>query len=349
VNPDDRAVVIGIGRYGYAADPQGWIDDLKGPDNDAADVAKWLRRGDGGGLPHDNVNVVRSADLPDPFPDDDSIGPAQQAVQKALNDVAKLPADALEGQYAGRRLYLYVSGHGVSQQADQAAILTAEAQYDLPLNVLITSWLEWFYTAARFKEFVLWVDTCATRVTGAYLQPCARKYEKGAAAADGKRFAAFAAGFDEEAVENEMPDGRWHGTFTYALLQGLDGAAGATVTSDNLRDYLRNNMSSFMREDQRVRPIAQEPKFPLSDPMTFATYLEKSKFPITLRFPQSCVGKRATVGTNASSPVLEEEVLQTEEWTPELAPGVYVVFVTDAGITQPFVVTGEGSDAVTVS
>ena len=34
-------------------------------------------------------------------------------------------------------------------------------------------------------------------------------------------FGAYAAPVGLVAVENEMPDGQWHGAFTYALLEGL--------------------------------------------------------------------------------------------------------------------------------
>jgi uncharacterized caspase-like protein len=343
----DRAVVIGIRRYGYAADPAGWINDLNGPDNDAADVAEWLRRADGGGLPDDNVTVVRSADLPDPFPDENSIGPAQAAVEKALAAVSELPVDAYEGQYSGRRLYLYVSGHGVAQQPDQAAVLTADAKFRRPLNVLVTSWFDWFYTAARFQEFVLWADCCATRVS-ATPKACDLVTEKSPNLGKGRRFVAFAAALDEKAVENQL-DGKWHGVFTYTLLQGLNGAAGATVTSDNLHDYLHNNVAAYMRDDQRARGVAQEPTFGVTDAMTFATYPEKSKFQVMLRFPQSCVGKRAAIGVNASSPMLVETVLQGPNWAPELEAGIYVVFVPDLQLVQPFTVSGEGPNVVAVS
>ena len=128
--------MIGIRRY-WDATPDGssWVTNLNGPDNDA-----------------------------DPFPDEDSAGPQQRAVERAFDNVAELDPTAFEGQYAGRRLYVYVSGHGYARQRDEAALVTADAKRARPLNVLITSWMDWLWDAARFKEYVLWVDTCATRV-----------------------------------------------------------------------------------------------------------------------------------------------------------------------------------------
>ena len=62
--PHDHAVVIGIRRYVDTA--AGWVSELRGSDNDAAAVAAWLRDSNGGGLAHDNVRVLCSADAPDP-------------------------------------------------------------------------------------------------------------------------------------------------------------------------------------------------------------------------------------------------------------------------------------------
>jgi Caspase domain len=346
MNEHDQAVVVGIRRYADAGNSSGWIGDLNGPDNDADAVAAWLRKPDGGGLPQENVRVVRSAEEPDPFPPGGA-APHQRGIEDRFNELARLPTTAFEGQYAGRRLYLYVSGHGYARNADEAALVTAEAEKERPFNVLVTSWLEWFYTAARFKELVLWVDCCATRTPLTFLKPCDRNLEFSPNAASGRRFVAYAAGFDKRAVENQMPDGQWHGVFTYALLQGLEGAAAGEVTTDSLRDYLRNSMSTFMREDQRTSAVvAREPSFGPTDPMSFGTPAQRPKFTLTLRFPEACVGKRATVSVNASSPLAAETVLGKAEWPVELEAGSYVAFVPDANLFQAFSVTGEEKDAV---
>jgi uncharacterized caspase-like protein len=345
MNAHDQAVVVGIRRYADADDPSDWIGDLEGPDNDADAIAAWLRKPDGGGLPGENVRVIRSADEPDPFPDNGA-APHQQGIERSLLEIARLPTTAFEGQYAGRRLYVYVSGHGYARGPDEAALVTAEAERDRPLNVLITSWVEWLYTAARFKELVLWVDCCATRMPLTYLKPCDLNQEFNPNAASGRRFIAFAAGFDKGAVENQMPDGQWHGVFTYALLRGLEGGAAGELTSDSLRDYLRNNMSSFMREDQRISTIAQEPTFGPTDTMSFGAPAQKPKFRVKLQFPEKCAGLHATVSVNASSPLAAETVLEGTEWQVELEAGTYVAFVPDLELFQAFWVSGEERDAV---
>lgn len=341
MNLHDRAVVIGIRRYWDAA--AGWITNLNGPDNDADAVAQWLRRADGGGLPHDNVHVVRSADLPDPFPDRSAAGPQQWAVEQALDNLANLESTAFEGQYAGRRLYVYASGHGYAKQRDEAALVTAEALRVRPMNVLVSSWLDWLWNAARFKEYVLWVDTCATRTPLAFLKPCDRNPEFRANASNGKLFTAFAAGFDKRAVENQMPDGKWHGVFTHALLQGLAGGARTPVTTSSLRDYLINTMASFMRTEQRANAqIAKEPSFGRTDELVFGT-VSRSTIPFTLRFSDQWLGRRVTIGVGSNKPLAAQTVLQHHDWMLDLEPGIYVLWAPDHGDFLPFTVdSGSG-------
>jgi hypothetical protein len=352
MNEHDRAVVIGIRRYPDATAPSKWITNLNGPDNDAAKVAEWLRQEDRGGLPHDNVRVVRSADFPEPF--DDQVGPQQLAIHGALNDVARLPTTAFEGQYTGRRLYIYVSGHGYAKMRNEAALVTAEADKDRPANILITSWLNWFWNAARFKEFVLWADCCATRAPVAVFTPCDRTPVNALNASEGRTFSAFAAKFDRLAVERQMDeDGEWHGVFTWALLKGLDGAAApnGVVTSESLRNYLTNNMSTFMRDDQRNNPmVAKEPDFGDVDPMTFRVIAapQKSLFSIVLRFPPACIGKLVTIVTSASRPPEASTTLQQTDWKLNLGAASYAASVRELSFVSAFTITGESADGAVI-
>jgi hypothetical protein len=349
-NDHDWAVIIGIRRYPDAVDPSGWIANLEGPDNDADAVAEWLRKPDGGGLPAGNVHVVRSADFPEPFVNRTQVGPQQQAVQNALNDVAKLPAMTFEGQYIGRRLYIYVSGHGYAKRRNEAALVTAEAERAFPFNIEVTSWLKWFWNAARFKEFVLWVDCCATRAPIAVFTRCGRTPVNAQNASEGRVFAAFASKFDQRAVERQMAeDGKWHGVFTWALLKGLEGAAAlqGAITSDSLRNYLTVNMKTFMRDDQlKDSQVAKEPDFGNVDPITFRKLRAALRFPVTLRFPDTCIGKPATIVTSASQPPAATTTLAGTDWKLQLEAGSYAAFVSALGIVHPFTIIGGSANGV---
>jgi uncharacterized caspase-like protein len=340
VNDHDWAVVISVSDYEGATAKPPWITKLKGPDNDAAAIAAWLTAPEGGGLPVDHVLQV-----PSPFPASATGVPKQLEIVEAFNKLAELPTDAYN-QRSGRRLYLYASGHGLAAQRHDAAVITAEATFEDAMNVLITSWVDWFWYAARFEEFVLWVDTCATRTSPAItLRPCDRPAETRADAAQGQLVIIFAAGFNYTSVENEL-EGDWHGVFTHALLKGLKGAAGTPVTTGALKKYLFNSMKTFMTDAQRRNPqVAKEPWFEQAADLELAAPTKAPSFTATIRFPPECVGKRVTISVNASSPLVADEMLAAEEWKPKLPVGAYAVYVPELGKQAAFEVTG-GQDAV---
>jgi hypothetical protein len=221
--------------------------------------------------------------------------------------------------------------------------------------VLITSWLLWFWYAARFKEFVLWADCCATRTPVSVLTPCGRDREHGQNADKGRRFEAFAAAFDRRSVEREMTeDGKWHSVFTWALLQGLKGAAARSdgaITSESLRDYLTNNMKRFLRDDQRQNThVSQEPDFGKVEPITFRYGADprRSQFPVMLRLPDAWVGERVKVVTTRSNPPAAETTLSTSCWQLHLEAGAYAVIGPRRRDVHAFTVAGEGANGVIV-
>lgn len=350
VNPDDHALVIGIRRYFGTA--SGWPTDLQGPDNDAAAVAAWLRRADGGGLSPANVRMVCSADAPDPFQNGRG-EPDQDQVVAAFKEIAELPKTYLDEdkrQYAGRRLYVYVSGHGWATRSRQAVLVTAEAVKDRPVNVDVTSWTDQLTEAAQFQQIVLWADSCATRTRPTLLQgtPIANGLlPKGHPNAPFVRvFESFAAGIGLRAVEHQMPDGTWHGAFTYALLRGLEGEAPTPVTSDSLTDYLRNAMKQFQSpEDQQRGVVAHEPAFGRRDAMMFAAPVRQT-VPVTITFAPACIGQRARVARDRNAAALADTVVTETTWEVSLEPGFYAVLVDSLNLATVFEAAGGAHVAI---
>ena len=340
-NADDHAVVIGISRYAdVGADPP-WITNLNGPDNDALAVATWLKKDDGGGLPDGNVRMVRSADFPDPT----NVGPQQKAVNDEFTELQNLPTTTYNHQFTGRRLYVYVSGHGLASTLHEAAVITAEAKRADPLHVLVTSWFDWFWYAARFTEYVLWVDTCASRVPAGLLKPAPGPWRFGQDAGQAPRVVAFAAEFGKKAVENPI-DGEWHGVFTYVLLQALGGAGGTPVTTSSLQNYLHNSMTDLMTQTQLDDSgISRDAYFDSAAELEFAAP-KLPEFPVRLQFEAEAVGKRVTISFDASKVVFDDTVPAEKELSVSLPAGFYVACLPELGRAQPFTVTGGGSDGV---
>ena len=61
IHPTHYAVVIGLSAYPKLGSPPA---NLRGPENDATLVANWLKDPAGGGLPPENVKLIRSQDFP---------------------------------------------------------------------------------------------------------------------------------------------------------------------------------------------------------------------------------------------------------------------------------------------
>ena len=221
--------------------------------------------------------------------------------------------------------------------------MTAEATSVDRLNVLASDWMEWLWYANRFQELILWADACATRTAVDVLHGCTLRRQF-ALRPTALRFDAFAAQFNLLSVERQMPNGEWHGAFTYALLQALHGATGAPVTTSSVRNYLTNNMQAFMDETQRVATVSQEPDFGRVDEIRIADPPDPRTYPVTLRFRDDCVGHTATISMSASLPAAAETLLDATEWQPSLHAGAYVAAVPDLGLMTSFIVVGGGVD-----
>lgn len=353
VNPDDHALVVGIRRYLGTA--TGWPHDLLGPDNDAADVAKWLSDPDGGGLPTDNVHVIRSAEAPDPFVGGRGL-PGQAEVVAALREMVALPRnykDQGNRAFGGRRLYIFVSGHGWATKREQAALVTAEAIRERAPNVDVTSWADYLAEAGAFKEIILWCDACATRTEPTLVEGTPAAFGLSPvhhpSAAHVRIFEGFAAGIGLRAVENQMEDGAWHGAFTWALLKALKGQARTPVTTETLCEYLRNAMMKFQSPvDQERRGVAHEPAFGSRDPITFATP-RRQTVRVTITFPDACVGQVATIGQGRNAPPTATDTLTETTWSISLEPGLYHVGVSSRNVSALFEALGESVVAVDVA
>ncbi len=161
LNPTDYAIVVGIANYpGFGstpAEPQ----DLRGPINDAVAIHEWLIHPRKGGLDPTRARLVCS---PDPLPPNYSVATAVPATANVVGEFARLESLAQVNANAnppvGRRLYVYMSGHGFAPARAHGAIFAANATSVQTEHVYATAWLDWFYNAAYFDEFVLWMDCC---------------------------------------------------------------------------------------------------------------------------------------------------------------------------------------------
>jgi hypothetical protein len=161
----------------------------------------------------------------------------------------------------------------------------------------------------------------------------------------GKLFAAYAARWRKQAVEQVMDDGNVHGVFTYTLLQGLKGEAAdpesGQITSERLKNYLIHAMPRVMSAQNRENPnISHEPDFGPVDDMVFGSVPELPKHAVTLSLPASALGKMLTVDGGPLAKPLSQAIAATNE-TLQLPNGIYIAEVDNLGSVGFKVIGGQ--------
>lgn len=337
----DHALVIGIDRYPELGDNQSPLD-LRGPGNDADIMAAWFES--------QNVNVLAKikGDM-----NGGAANPTRQQIETELKRIgwmSRMNALAGRGPAVGRRLYIYLSGHGYSPARRRGCIFTADASSTFSDHVYISGWLDWFSDAGYFREFVLWMDCCMTRYSQLLPQGPAALVKSERAPPNGV-FIAFAAQRPLRAVEVPIPeDGdKWHGAFTWALLEGLKGAAvdaNGLVSSRSLGDWLRNAQSHYITPgDLNSSLVSREPDIEEDSKLVFVRGVTPKRYRVTLSFAPALAGSPARLWSGRP-PRPEAFDIAGSSHAMSLRPGLYVVEVPDHKIRQGFEVVGHTQVAV---
>jgi hypothetical protein len=242
----------------------------------------------------------------------------------------------------GRRLYLYVGGHGFGRNRLDGAVFTANATVTRPGYLDATSWARWFQQSSYFDEYVLWMDCCMR--PEALIKPRAVGFGTVSPTRPARIFQSFAARFPGLAVEAVMEDGAVHGAFTWALLQGLHGANANPVTGEvttaRLRDYLVNSMRDFMTPDQLADPaVSNEPDFGPDEDLVLAS-IRPATSAITLTFESLANGHSWRILTAAMA-VMASGIAAPAGATIRLPAGAYVAEVEGTDLSAGFQVIGK--------
>ncbi|MDO3639948.1 caspase family protein, partial [Mycolicibacterium arseniciresistens] len=337
----DLAVVVGISRYPQLA-ADGAAPDLDGPHNDALAVKNWLVDPDGGGLAEDDVRLIRSADPVDTHDPQ----PAAAQVERALKWVEEQTRDT-----SGRRLYLYFSGHGFAPRLEEGALFAANASQMSPEHVFAHGWMQWFRTAQRFREVVLWMDCCMNFSQSIPVNDVPLRTRIGTGSAV-PAFLGLAAQ-TKSALEHRMDDGQVHGVFTWTLLRGLQGGAAderGRVTGYSLRNFLLTVMPEFLPDSARnSTAVDLYPFVRADDGLVFHRLPARLKYPVQLSFPAGTDGKSLQIWTGRPLVVAETATVRNGAWSGQLLRGLYVAEVAESGLRHGFQVSGAGPVTKTVS
>jgi uncharacterized caspase-like protein len=299
---DDWGIVVGVGLY-----PD--LGNLDGPENDARAVHEWLISPQGGDVPEKQVALILSSQFP-AAPQPNRAEPTTQTIDAAFEDLQQEADDngrAGNGRRAGRRLYIYLAGHGCAPRLlNDAALLTANAS-TLRAGHHIVGRLSanWFLQSNFFDETVLLMDCCredcdvAARIPPYITVTGADKLDKARA------FFGFGTKWSRLSRERMMDDGKIHGVFTWALLQGLKTAADPAtgeVTGRLLGDYLYNKMKTFLKPEDLDDPdVPKEPDLDYdSNPNTRFVFCvvappQAPSIPVTIALPPEAAGRKVQI------------------------------------------------------
>lgn len=279
---EDFALVVGIAGYPRYGPTPNDANDLKGPVHDAKEVASYL---ESAGVPKANITLLTSvghngAGWPPPPP-----RPIRADIESWLTSIVLKSIENVQagnGPRIGRRLYIYMSGHGLAPEKSKRALVTADALSKTFIDhVLATVWHEHLSNSRYFDEYVLWMDCCTqAKVT---LLPSLPPFEiKGALIPRAKQFVVCAAKFPLLAVELPLgPAGEYRGVFTYELLRGLKGAAANPATGEirtkDLEGYLYAAMPQHIDKIPNAIDISREPDVLEDDDMQFGQLQSTTK------------------------------------------------------------------------
>ncbi len=330
----DWAIVVGIQSY-----PE--MPPLEGPDNDALDFYNWLIDEKGGAVPPKRAQLIITPRDKIPFKNPEKAVPTYMQIEKAAYKLVKRAGTnpLKDGhKYVGRRLYMYFAGHGFAPREEQTALIMANAnktRIGAGYHWLGQRTAEWFFRAGYFDEIVLLMDCCRSilpvpELSWPWSDDTAHDFQERV-----KRFYAFATGWSLEARGERDKDGKVHGIFTQALLDGLRKYGNApnsdVVTTDSLSAYIRSRIPGLQPSDFRV------------DSFEVGKVSEHiDGIPVTIKVPPQAAGKNIEVITyvNSAPSVVCSAVANPPGWPIHLHKGFYQAQVPELGLAKLFSVIG---------
>ncbi|HEY8212237.1 MAG TPA: caspase family protein [Myxococcaceae bacterium] len=311
---DHFALIVGIEDY-----QEDELKGLKGAKNDADEFYRWVTSPSGGAVPDGNVRLLKDSTI--------------EQIERAFLGLCE---PATTSGYAGKRLYVYLSGHGVAQDVHEASLLAADGGRNArDRHVPGWHWLSWFLASGYFSEVILFADCCrSVRGTWAVrrfpLDPINR-----ASPARVRWVRGFAVQFGGKAIEED--EGlRSRGVFTRALLTALEHARqpDGTVTARSMSNYFFNSPEVTKWRRYQAPSLLADVGV---DDLVLSTGGAEPREPVAVLVED---GERPTIvgGPKRPEPWVVRPGTRPGEFLAELPRGIYVAKA--GGRSKPFEVPG---------
>ena len=335
MNQNDYAVVVGISRYGSIQ------PELEGPEQDARCFHDWLISSSGGDLPKENVALILSSQFkhdaaaapPDPYSYEPTLTRVTAAFAKLMSSTVK---SAHKAPRVGHRLYIYLSGHGITPRSDPltsvnySGLLMANCIEDVVYDHISgQAYAEWFRLSHAFDEIVLFMDCCRTDKPEVPPATLTTPVVQGGRVNEVQVFYAWATQWDTRAWEQPLgtpPQKR--GVFTYALMEALQQAADeqGNVTPRGIVGHLDIRVPQLRGGDASQRPQFHPPA-PDGRIVLARRAAEMSATNVTITFAPALIGQEARL-QDGSFNLLHTRKADAEPWKLSLRPGAYVLTIS---------------------
>jgi hypothetical protein len=290
-----------------------------GPENDAKAFADWLRSPSDGNVPDNNIDLILSSDFPWAHDEVDA-EPSTQAVKKAID---RLYVTGASRGYVGRRLYLYMAGHGLAPELPKAALLMANAgKKRTGHHVPGPPYATWFRKSKYFDEVVLFMDCCFKVDEISPQQPC-HLDPLPPTNAPARYYYAMAADLTQPARELPDESGEMHGVFTTSVLRALRQGppGGGDVTGAWLEEIVPQFMNGLISGISDVD--SQVPQFDYQRNKDFVFVKRTAvSYRVRIHASQAAQGRNVEMcdGTLAAVPWANHS---NGIWEWKLGPGIY--------------------------
>lgn len=302
---DDFAVVVGIDRYGG-------LRDLQGAENDAGDFDAWLRKPTGGDLPDDHIATLLGREL----------GPGTNPrADEVDNEFSKLHSGLerrVNAGRTGRRLYIFLAGHGFDPEGDDAALLCATATpRRLGDHISGRLYSLWFKKAALFEEIVLIMDCCRDDYTRIPMRPPPWG-EENRPGTRTKMFRGLATRWSFQSRESLDPTGgdRIRGFYSRVLIDVLNAGR---VTGEELKKYTLNGLTDLVSSE------LQDPEIHTDPGLVFGEAANEPTGTMSITASRGRVGHSFRLNDKEGAPI-GSHVMTTEPWIHEgCGFGIYAI------------------------
>lgn len=337
LNAQDWAIVAGINYYpGFT--------NLMGPVNDSTEFHRWMLRR--GFVPDDHVFQIQSPPVAPPTLS--AARPTLDQLSGAFSELVR-KANSLDLHYLGRRLYIFLSGHGIvatraaTPDFREAALLMANAdENSLGLHVGARAHAEWFRSLGIFDEVILFADCCRDQEDNVPptnpVMPAWRRQRK-----EGRHFYAFPTMVGSKAWERGfgMP-ATVRGIFSYVVVEALNNSKlydeNGCLSASALEKHLYTTVPAL---NDKQNPIIDYPHDPTKPDIVFAKWFQRARQKIQIDFLPPCPGLVADLfrGNNTGKPLDSHPTDQA--WSDEWDAGwLYKVAIRGTDRTKLFEVTG---------